>query len=417
MSVFINMINERWFMPIICFAVATTVFSQVLPVSFIMRPAMLLLWVALLTLVILKNGKNIKFSKFNKVFVCLYVALFIFCLVLHLLGYEHLKSSFLRIIRIPLFMSLLGDLLRVRLTRKDLNIISRVYIICSLVFAIWVHVNYFPSYSGWLTSMRYAYASKNSAVQVWAAAIFLIFCFQKYHSPSERIFAYIVGVYFVFISMMVQGRAAVLGMIFAYGCFLLFRLEKSRKIRWIMVSALVALLLVLMPPTRNFITHSFFLDKYLGINTVEQTVGSETVGSDEQTKEEIDILDGETLNKLSSNRWFKYKKVWDLFMSSPVFGIGNKYLDFMYLALLAELGIIGSLIVLPMWGYRGFRNIFFKGNHLLLFMTCFYFVESMLEGYPPFGPGASCFMFWLFSSLLADGEKRGCSQKIEQAAS
>lgn len=41
---------------------------------------------------------------------------------------------------------------------------------------------------------------------------------------------------------------------------------------------------------------------------------------------------------------------------------------------------------------------------MLTSFVIFYFIESLLEGQPPFGPGVSSFMFWMLSEIkVGDG--------------
>ena len=68
------------------------------------------------------------------------------------------------------------------------------------------------------------------------------------------------------------------------------------------------------------------------------------------------------------------------------------------------MGLTGFVLVELIWGSRVYIN--FKQNKgfikdFLFCVTVFYLVESVLEGYPPFGPGVSSFMFWFLSAAFA----------------
>ena len=81
-------------------------------------------------------------------------------------------------------------------------------------------------------------------------------------------------------------------------------------------------------------------------------------------------------------------------------------MDCSYILVLAELGIVGFILVELIWFTRAVLNIKkVTGNNrgtFLLCLTVFYLVESVLEGYPPFGPGVSSFMFWFLSAAFSD---------------
>ena len=382
-----------------CITVAITVFSQIAPLSKVMRPAMYVMWGVLFLLPLATGERKIHISPFTKVFAVAYGIFFLFCLTLTLFGQNHMKANYLRVLAVPLFVTLVADAYRTRLDRHDLECIAKVYIICSLIFAIWVHVVYFPSYSAWLTQMRYAYASKNSAVQVWSVSVFLLFFFISYRGLAERILGIAIAGYLIFLSAMTQGRTALLAVAFAYCAFIAFKVEKSKKFKWIAISILAACFLWLFLPTRQFVVHSFYLDKYVGVTVYEEEDGQEG-------KNETDIT--VDLNTFSSGRIGKYKAALKKFASSPICGVGKNYVDCSYILILAESGIVGLLLIELVWLSRAFCNVFsklnWKDSSLLLCLTCFYFVESVLEGYPPFGPGVCCFMFWFLSNIFTEGQ-------------
>lgn len=69
-----------------------------------------------------------------------------------------------------------------------------------------------------------------------------------------------------------------------------------------------------------------------------------------------------------------------------------------------------------MWITRAVSN-FKAGSGLnsdafLMCLTMFYFIESVLEGYPPFGPGVSSFMFWFLSVTFVDNKAEKIPQDV-----
>ena len=104
-------------------------------------------------------------------------------------------------------------------------------------------------------------------------------------------------------------------------------------------------------------------------------------------------------------------------MESSLIGTGKYYVDSLYINVLTENGVIGALIIYIIWGLRISRNFVVNRQYnavpyvrkdMIMCLTIFFFIESVLEGYPPFGPGVSSFMFWLLCSL--DYSRIGASE-------
>ena len=131
-------------------------------------------------------------------------------------------------------------------------------------------------------------------------------------------------------------------------------------------------------------TISTFLEKALGLNNY--------IGAD--------------LDKFSSGRLSLYKQALNIFMQSPIIGVGQYYVDCSYLSILCESGIIGFILIEGIWGYRVILNFRYgiknkdRYGHLMISLTIFYLIESLLEAFPPFGPGVASFMFWTICSIM-----------------
>ena len=88
--------------------------------------------------------------------------------------------------------------------------------------------------------------------------------------------------------------------------------------------------------------------------------------------------------------------------------MGSWYVDCSYLMILTESGVIGFLLIESVWlqvVIRNFRERFSgedapRVENFIVMLTVFYLVESLLEGFPPFGPGVSAMGFWLFCGLF-----------------
>ena len=133
---------------------------------------------------------------------------------------------------------------------------------------------------------------------------------------------------------------------------------------------------------QSLVFHSLFLDKYQGAD----------------------------LNTMSSGRVQNLLAALAKTAESPFIGLGEYYVDCFYINLFANVGLIGSFIFLAVWFKRIVNNAKFgkcvvtvgvvKSIQIVLLLSIpLYLVESVLEGWPPFGPGACSFMFWLLGGF------------------
>lgn len=110
---------------------------------------------------------------------------------------------------------------------------------------------------------------------------------------------------------------------------------------------------------------------------------------------------GRSLNDFSSGRLMLYKVAIDKFSLSPWIGIGDYYVDDFFINALVEIGILGGGVVVGFWIFVALRSLrlTIKNNDeiqkILGAMTVYYFVTSLMEAFPPFGPGSCSFIFWL----------------------
>ena len=146
-----------------------------------------------------------------------------------------------------------------------------------------------------------------------------------------------------------------------------------------------------------------------------------TLGGIEFLKElfEIDsdtnISSVEGLNDITSGRIDGYSEAFRDFAKSPVLGIGAyAYMDNFVVCTLRTGGIVLAVFILPfVYGklFSSFRNAnAFLNTHIkeeniyfiMYILRCFslfFFVVSLMEGYPPLGPSTSVFMLWLIMGM------------------
>ena len=354
-------------------AVVFSVLSQINSVARFTRPAMYAMWILAIIVGITRTKGNLKITQFSARFILAYILFLIFCAITSIIDTRHISANYIRVLIVPLLVTVVGEMYADE-DRELFNRLGKLYLISSVIFAFWVQRTYFPSYSSWLSARRYLFQSKNSAGQIWVAAIFLSLLLVQYKNRFQRVLAYIACFYLLVMTGMSQCRTALLGMAVATVAFAISRAK--HKGRWIALVVLAAAAAWYIPVTRRFIEQALFLNKYAGAD----------------------------LDTFSSGRISRYETALASFLSSPVIGVGQFYVDSSYILILTESGLIGFLLIEWIWvkkigmcfRYRGE----FNEQVFLFMMTTFYIVESMLEGFPPFGPGVSSFVFWFMSSVL-----------------
>ncbi|MBR7091928.1 MAG: O-antigen ligase family protein [Clostridia bacterium] len=360
--------------------VVVTVLSQVEAISRFVRPLMYAAWGLMMIVSFFGKGRKSRFSLFTMAFSVLYLCFALFCIVCTLFGRDHLHANMLTVLVIPLIVTVVTNMSLNSITRQQFFNLALVYVSMALVFAVYVNIMYFPSLQAWFSSRMYAFMNKNSAAQIWSLALLLLFFVIIPQLKRYKIVGYAAIVYLIFVSGLSQCRTALLGVALVL-VFYFFRLPTKQKLIVLGVTLALAVIILSIPTVRNYLSHTFLLDKY---------------------GESSDV------NDISSGRIKNYERAFDQFKEASLIGTGRYYVDNFYICVLTENGVIGALIIYIIWGLRISQNIAVNRQYntikgyrkdMIIGITILYFVESVLEGYPPFGPGVSSFMFWLLCSL------------------
>lgn len=88
---------------------------------------MYIMWGVLFLLPLATGERKIHLSPFTKVFAAAYGLFFLFCLTLTLCGQNHMKANYLRVLLVPLFVTLVGVVYRTKLDRHDLEHCQSLY--------------------------------------------------------------------------------------------------------------------------------------------------------------------------------------------------------------------------------------------------------------------------------------------------
>lgn len=129
------------------------------------------------------------------------------------------------------------------------------------------------------------------------------------------------------------------------------------------------------------------------------------------------------LNTVTSGRIDLYKIAIRDFINNPVWGIGAyAYIDNFILNILRSGGILLAILLFPL-SYGKFISLYRKSTRILQkselndesvymlftltkYMIVFYCVISLMEGYPPLGPGTSVFFMWIMLGIADNMIKR-----------
>ena len=362
--------------------IAVSVLSQMSEFESIFRPMMYVMWVFMLCYLVIVNGFVLRLTGFTLFFVVAYLIYFCYCSVLTFLGFDHIRSHYLKLMLIPILCCVVTDLSVDYYGRDDIfHSLIVSYEISSLILALYINVNYFVSYDRWVSNSGYLFAQKNSASQILGVAALLNFFICRNSSKISKVtkfVLFVLSIYFILIIALSKCRAILL----ALCCVAVvnFFINVKHKIFYLSVCTIIVVVCVQNSTVSNFIVNSLNLNSY----------------------------DGD-INSFSSNRIDLWKKAIEVFSENVMFGVGNYYVDNSYLSILTESGFIGFLIIETIW----FCRIVINFNQLTrdriygglsVCLTFFYIVESLFEAFPPFGPGVSSMFFWLYSEMYMGKE-------------
>lgn len=259
--------------------------------------------------------------------------------------------------------------------RKSLNKVALLFFVASFSYGIAVYLKYLIGAD--MFSIIYAYDDKNSAAQIFLSACIILFTLYRPSNIVKKIAVYSLIVILLYFMFILKSRATLLGFFFVVSYFTFA--YKNKNVRYIFLIGVIAICIcVLTNPSlyRTVVEGILFANR-----------------------------DADDLNSLSSGRVNQLGKCIDLFFSSPLIGIGNKYFDCFPIIILTQYGILGTFIVFTFLGKRIKECIHLldKKNALdlcafLLMIT--YLLDSLFEAQPPFGPGVKCFPLWMIWGIM-----------------
>ena len=359
---------------------AVTVLAQIEPRF---AAVYMVLWPILVLYLLVFNKERARFSGMPFVVMFTTVILVVYCSACFLCsGETGYLTGFCQLYLKCVLMYLIGFLLFSDVQRTGIwKVALLAYVAASFAYAIWAVEQYFPGFGAWLSTMEYLFASKNSFGQiVGVAAIVLVVFALECQSQGKKIAAFTMAVFLACSMLLMQCRTALLA-----GCLALVYLLWSKKRRTVLfvLAAVFLVCLALVPELQDVVTHALLLDKYAGAD----------------------------MNTLSHGRIGFWDAALDATDGHEMFGVGDYYVDSMYIDVYVNLGFVGFVLVMGVWVARVLVNVR-RGARMRRYgeasvlpgtvacLTVFYLVESLFEGYPPFGPGTCSFVFWMLCGYL-----------------
>lgn len=363
-------------------AIIFTIFSQILAIQSYARLIMFACWGSLLIYSLLAK-KAFYINRFIKTFVITLFFVLLHNIIASFVYSEFRISNYFEKALIPLFIFVTMFQVAGYITPEHFKKILVTYCISAIVFAGYLNIDVIPSLNEWLSTQVYIYESKNSAAQIFMSAVIVLLFYIESDLKIYNFLRIAGAIYLVSISAFLQCRTAILGLV----CVLFFHfiMRSSVKKRAVFITVVVLAILIVITNETLFeiFEHTFGFDKY----------------------------EDATVNDLSSGRLDLYKIAFEDFAKNPMLGKISYYVDCMYISVYTALGLFGGTAFLIPWFKRisrNFKALRFSKNHkantkleeTICYLTIFYIIESLLEAYPPFGPGACSAMFWLICSYM-----------------
>lgn len=382
-------VNSDKNVPLYLYA-GTIVFSiaaQIQEIQPVARIGMYAMWAVLFLYMIFIHKLKVKLGPTGKFMIGGFALLLVFCILMNLIQNTHLDSSYLAALPIPILVYFIAYNIRMQLGENHIQFLCRLYVVCAVTLGCILVILYIPSYQSWMSADTYIVGQKNSASQIMISALLISWFFINEKMFTKRIICWLSGVFFCIVTALFQSRAALLGVVATFFAYSI--VYSKHKLQ---ISLLTIVLIAIALSNDNI---SSFVRQSIGLN-------------------KYDISD---INSFSAGRIDNYTLAWANFQRNPIVGVGSYKVDDLYICVLAELGIIGFVCIMPILIQRistAVRFIKDKENALkkvIVLLTVFYIVESIFERLPPFGPGVCSFFFWTLCGF-ADAEEKEKSYEL-----
>lgn len=354
------------------------------------------MWILAAGFIVVDNFRQIPVSNYLLVMSIIVVFSYVAENVLLVIGAISSMMPYATLIRIPILIYFCSYYIGT--TENDECSVGKkmllVFGTLASIMSIQVAAQFVTNFEAWKNTQLYLYngaTHKNSSAQTLGNCILVLFVFWN---PKKKIYKLLryVGVLIAVLGLLyIQSRGALvaIGIVIVVSAF--FRGDKKKVFFALAAILIVVLIIVNSESIMGILRQAFFIDKYSSGGKLD-------------------------LNRFSSGRLDFWASTWNYFLDSPLIGKGYTYCDNFYINILASGGILigGPYVVLYL--VRVYKNIWYyrqsikcgkidSFTQLAAVVSIFYMMISMFEGFPPYGPGVSCLMFWMIGGYL-DGKSR-----------
>lgn len=350
-----------------------------------------IMWILAVGFIVIDNFRKLPVSNYLLGMVMIMIFSYIAEILLIVAGVIFSMMPYVSLIRIPIMIYFCSYYMGT--TENDENNVGKkimlIFGVLAFIMSIQVAMQFLTNFETWQNSEMYMYdgsTHKNSSAQTLGNCILVLFIFWHPKKWFYNAIRYI-GVIIVAAGLLyIQSRAALVavGIVIAVSAF--FRGEKKKILVAILATIVAVLIVINSESIMSLLKQAFFIDKY--------SMGGE--------------LD---LNRFSSGRLDFWDVTWSYFLDSPFVGIGNTYCDNFYINIMASGGVFIGVPYIILYLIRVYKNIgyywqSFKCGQIDSFaqfaagVSIFYMIISFFEGFPPYGPGVSCLLFWMISGYL-----------------
>jgi hypothetical protein len=281
---------------------------------------------------------------------------------------DYIINSQVYAINLSILLFFMMGYLSERFELESNKLLLKYYLISTFIISCDILISKFKGVDI-ITTESYLFAHTKNALGVFICFGIIVAAY-KLGNEKKKFYQLCLVVYIRFqllVLFLIQNRSGVAGLAITLGFFYIYRSKMKQK--------LVLLILILMSFLFYRYNYSFnaFVGWSLRLSSISNYGGDFTSGRLEMINEALYII---------KNNLFA--------------GIGNYYVDNLYLNLLAQFGIIASSFIFGIIIILA-RQIFIyknKNEALINSLILFSLTVSVFEGFSPFGPGTSYVLLW-----------------------
>ena len=342
-------------------------------------------WVLALLVIYIQSGIKLNFTIKYMTFVS--ILFILLSQVFHLLGYYTSSSTGLaRYIGFCALFYTVGY----NFVWGSVKDIKKIFTVCFIGY-LFLIITTIPKVNFYKDSM-YLFLQKNQLGQILGSGI-IIEAFFLAKNSNNKIIKMLINIcsgFSLVLLMQIHSRTPLIALVVLAIFSFFSKKNKNQKDYLIAFGIVIAIiLLITYLGGIKFIKELFEWDKNTNLNTVKG------------------------VNDLTSGRIEGYINAINDFEKNPIIGIGfDAYIDNFILFSLRSGGLLFAIFIIPfvyikMYKvYSRTKHIKENSNEFIMNLnllarnyTLYFFVISLMEGYPPVGPGTSVFLLWLIYGI------------------